>query len=248
VSTRNRRPSQTFRSPEPVLQRVSTEAPLDPGLAALPVSLPLEDREALEQAIRDERYEEALDLLYRDRALVPGDPAISRSIRVLEEELMLRYGHEIGDLDRIPMPVRRASPADLTLEQQQVLRLVDGLATFGDVLQSSDLGRYETYRALALMLERGLIGARAPSFTTPLSLLQASRLPPPAGPRPRANVEPPPPPAPPEDEYEQLFERATDAYLGLRFDVALRLYEACLARRPDDGRVTNNLIRLRRRV
>jgi hypothetical protein len=102
-------------------------------------------------------------------------------------------------------------------------------------LQSSELGRYETYRALASLLERGLIGARAPSFTTPLTELQGSRLPPPATVRS------------PEEAYEQLFQRATDAYLGLRFDDAVELYEACLARRPEDGRVTNNLIRLRKR-
>lgn len=233
MTNRSRRPSQTFRISKPVLRLVPPEAPED----GLPRSLPAEERRALEQALHDERYEDALALLYRDRDLAPADPAISRGIRVLKEELTLRYGHALGDLDRIPVPLRgEAALSEATSEQRQVLRLVDGLATFGDVLQSSELGRYETFRALASLLECGLIGARAPSFTTPLSQLQVSRLPPPQSARPPA-----------VEEYEQLFHRATDAYLGLRFDEAVELYEACLARRPDDGRVINNLIRLRSR-
>jgi hypothetical protein len=189
---------------------------------------------------------------------------------MLKEHLTVRYARELGSLDRIPVLVAGADQlARATAEQRQVLRLVDGLATLGDVMRSSRLGRFETYRLLASMLERGLIRTRAPSLFMP-----AVRLPEPAAKVPseppatqpspvsapfsappvtttRATAPPPQsgalPVEPATDEYELLFGRATEAYLSREHDTAIRLYEQCLAQRPSDGRVVNNLGRLRKR-
>jgi hypothetical protein len=245
----------------------STSLPLTEGEAAGV------DRAALERLLRERRYEEALLLLYRERTRAPEDAAITRGIRMLKEHLTVRYARELGSLDRIPVLVAGADQlARATAEQRQVLRLVDGLATLGDVMQSSRLGRFETYRLLASMLERGLIGTRAPSLFMPAVHLPepAAKVPsePPATqPSPvsapfsappvtttRATAPPPPPPQsgalpvePAADEYELLFGRATEAYLSREHDTAILLYEQCLAQRPGDGRVVNNLDRLRRR-
>lgn len=218
------------------------------------------DRAALEALLHDKRYEEALALLYRARDRTPQDPALSRSIRALKEHLVLCFSRELGSLDRIPVLVASDEAlAKIAPEQRQVLRLIDGLATFGDVLVSSRLGRFETYRLLASMLKRGTITVRSPSVT--MDAVRADAAPPttaPPSPRfedpPPTRVSPtytPPPPlsssAPPsaDTEYEEAFDLATEAYLRRDYDEAVGLYEACLLLRPGDARAEHNLRRVR---
>lgn len=91
----------------------------------------------------------------------------------------------------------------------------------------------------------------------PGALLAAAPRPPASDPGPTsppASVDPPterapPPPAaePGADALEALFARATEAYLTRDYREAERLYEECLAVRPDDWRVQNNLKKLRSR-
>lgn len=245
----------------------STSFPLSDGDA------PGVDRPALERLLAERRYEDALLLLYRERSKTPEDPAITRGIRMLKEHLTVRFARELGSLDRIPVLLAGSEQlARATAEQRQVLRLIDGLATLGDVLQSSRLGRFETYRLLATMLQRGVISTRAPSIFMPAvrppERAPSQRPPPPSEPpsthkspssspisaepttTPRASV---PPHSgllatePATDEYELLFSHATEAYLSGDHGSAMALYEQCHSQRPDDGRVRNNLERLRMR-
>jgi tetratricopeptide (TPR) repeat protein len=125
------------------------------------------DRQALEALLKEKRFEEALDFLYAQREASPDDASVSRGIRAIKEHLILRYGRELGSLDRVPMRGRASDETTLPPEQRHVLRLVDALASFGDVIRSSQLGRFETYRVLCRMLKAGLISARAPSVVMP---------------------------------------------------------------------------------
>lgn len=210
------------------------------------------DRAALERLLEEKRFEEALDLLYAQREISPDDAAVSRGIRAIKEHLILRYGRLLGSLDRVPVRERVREWAALPAEQRHVLRLVDGLASFGDVIHASHLGRFETYRLLCDMLEAGVLSARAPSVRMPVVR------PPPLEPSAEGAVPPswstPPPPSSMTvshavlgsdgDAYERSFSLATEAYLNRNFMEAARHYRACLTLRPDDPRAAHNLRKL----
>jgi tetratricopeptide (TPR) repeat protein len=243
--------------PSGAAAEVAPQGPSPPsksGVAAI-------DRAALTRLLEEKRFEEALDLLYAQREASPDDAAVSRGIRAIKEHLILRYGRALGSLDRVPMRERAGEGAALPAEQQHVLRLIDGLASFGDVIHASQLGRFETYRLLCSMLEARVLSARAPSVRMPVV-----RSPPPeptaeaAAPPSDAPITRPSPsvsPAPPSsmtvshavlgsegDAYERSFALATEAYLRRDFMKALHLYRACLTLRPDDARAAHNLRKL----
>lgn len=149
------------------------------------------DHEALVSLLRERRYEEALELLYRERELHPDDAAITRSIRHLKEHLTMRYGRELGSFDAVPVAVvPEEMRAKLSMQDRHVLRLIDGLATYGDIVVGSQLGRYETCRALTLLLRRGAVVTRKPSGMHP-----AVRPPEPEPPPTRRSHRPEPAPA-----------------------------------------------------
>jgi len=85
----------------------------------------------------------------------------------------------------------------------------------------------------------------------------SSTLAPPAAVAPAPAARPPAPlpaaegPAPvssePGVDYESLFERATRAYVRRSYDEAMKLFEECLEKRPDDRRAIHNLEQLRKR-
>ena len=233
------------------------------------------NRGELVRLLREKRYEEALLFLYKERDRVPQDTSLTRGIHALKDHLTTRYARELGSLDLAPHVL--ASEEDqrrLAPEHREVIRLIDGIATYGDILVSSRLGRFETYRILALMLKRGAIAVplpppsyRAPVETTMRGLpaaplahdIESSPPTPRAGtvpPRPVATPSPPsvrtpaaPPVSPraPVDPYVELFERATSAYLRRDYDEATHLFEECVARRPGDRRAEHNLRRLKER-
>lgn len=109
----------------------------------------------LETLLEGKRYEEALELLLRARIQEPNEPAISRGIRLLKDRLLLDYVRRLGDLDQIP--VRGDGPAPSSEPEKGIYTLVDGIASIDDLLQVSPLGRFETYRCLARLLDRNAI-------------------------------------------------------------------------------------------
>ena len=121
------------------------------------------DRDELVRLLREKRYEEALLFLYKERDRVPHDTSLTRGIHALKDHLTTRYARELGSLDLAPQVVARDEELRrLAPEQREVVRLIDGVATYGDILVSSRLGRFETYRTLALMLKRGAIAVPEP--------------------------------------------------------------------------------------
>jgi tetratricopeptide (TPR) repeat protein len=53
---------------------------------------------------------------------------------------------------------------------------------------------------------------------------------------------------PPDGAFDRLFARATEAYLVGDYHASLRLYQACVALRPNDPTAAHNLARLEARV
>jgi tetratricopeptide (TPR) repeat protein len=214
--------------------------------------------------LREKRFEEALTVLYRAREAAPDNASISRGIQLLKDKLLATYLAQLGDLDAVPS--RSEAAAQLlavmlpTQDENAVLRLVDGIATVGDVLESLRTGRFLAARTLAGLVGRGVVVLRAPP---------ARRTPPPPPPpasapgpvhfsEPPQSATPPlrlrdappaPPPAPPPaDDYDSLFQRATHAYLRRDLSEALALFQQCQSHRPDDKRVTHNIQKLMERM
>ncbi len=188
--------------------------------------------------LRDRKFEEALDVLYRVREAAPTNASVSRSIQVLKDKLLSDYLATIGPLDLVPRKTDAAPgllAADLpTPADNTILRLVDGIATAEDILASSSAGPFSSSRALARLVEKGILAMGGPAAALP------------ARPVPEPAQEAAPAPA--NSSYEELFREATHAYLRRDLDRALELFLECQRARPDDRRVAHNIQRLQQRL
>jgi tetratricopeptide (TPR) repeat protein len=220
-------------------------------------------RAKVEQLVRERRLEDALNLLDQARPRFPEDPSISRSIRILRDRLVVDYGRLLGRLDDIPrltLSREEILKQHLSPEEIALLKMIDGIASLGDIVRGSHLGRFEAYRAFLLFRERGWLTTRAPtgawSSRTPTPAAEPAsepetaprRTPPPPAPAPEASTTPAPPSASPlptgNDLFDQLFRQATEAYVRRAYPQAIELFLQCAALRPEDRRVQHNLQRL----
>ncbi len=227
-------------------------------------------RARVERLVKDRQLEAALDELDRARPQFADDPSISRSVRLLRDRLVFEYGKALGKLDDVPhLAVSRdaITKARPTAEELSLVKLIDGIASLGDLVRGSQLGRFETFRAFVRFLERGWIQMRAPtgtwnpreflppeSFRTPALPTSAE---PPSAPQPVASSPAPQPapetPNPPqsqhaaEDSFDVLFREATEAYVRRDYAKAIALFTRCQTIRPEDRRVQHNLQRLQSR-
>lgn len=206
----------------------------------------------LEGLLRERRYEEALELLYRLRARRPDDAALARGIRLLRERVEVSYAERLRNLDYVPHRLNAADSFMLTSEERQVLALVDGISSCGDILQVSALGRLNTLRVLCGLVEHERISLTpdGPPETSRSQQVARRRSTPPPTPRARSSgtfgavtVG-----SGPDDGFDSLFRRATEAYLLRSYEEARNLFEECCRLRPDDRRSRYNLEALRRRI
>jgi hypothetical protein len=96
--------------------------------------------------LREKRYEEALEVLYRARAQTPGSNELQKSIDQIKEFLVGAYAKRLGGLDQIarPLSVSSGRSPDVVL----ISRYIDGNSTFGDVAQICPLGKLRTLQVL----------------------------------------------------------------------------------------------------
>src|SRR5262249_32645081 len=119
-------------------------------------------RKELETLLADRRYEEALELLFAARRANPQAEEISRGIQLLKQRLIRRYLRVIGNLDHVPQPsvTREALDARATSEdEREVMHLIDGISTYGDIVRGSRRGRYETFALLARLVAADVVTA-----------------------------------------------------------------------------------------
>lgn len=216
---------------------------------------PIDGRQIVE-LIESKRYEEALTLLYAARKQAPQDPSVSRSIKLVKDRLTLKYVKRVGSLDQVPAVFTSESTLrglKLDVEERELLSLIDGIASVGDIVECSRLGRFKTYRGLARFLDMGIIvlkagealdetlgRALAPSDREIRAAVQPAATTPPAS---SESVSAPLPPAG-SDPFVELFNQATRAYLKRDYGSARNLFRKCLELRPDDQRVRHNLEKL----
>ncbi len=183
----------------------------------------------LEQLLANRRFEEALTHLYAARSRHPNTASISRGIRLVREKLISMYAQKLGSLDVVPRRTARAA-AEVDCDSLQVLPLVDGISSFEDILASCTLGRWAALRTLCQLRERGALTCAPEIRPMPALVPASSRR-----------------PSTPPNDYEVRFQAATRAYLARDYDLAVRLFEECVAMNPADTRARYNLQALQRR-
>lgn len=106
-------------------------------------------RAELVPLLQAKRYEDALSLLYRARAVWPNDDELSVSIEQVKGFLVIKYARKLGGLDR----VAPALPAAVvrTPEVMLLSRYINGFSTFDDLAQVSPLGRLRTLQVLVAL-------------------------------------------------------------------------------------------------
>ena len=130
----------------------------------------------LEQLLREHRWEDALDQLYCMSEIAPSEKElISRCIGLVEEKLVRRYERILGDRGRAAIrltPDGHPAWDELDDDALRVGALVNGVATFDDIIEESALGRFAAMRELARLVELGhVIGMQAVTVSTsPLSV------------------------------------------------------------------------------
>ncbi len=203
------------------------------------------DKARFIEMLRKLELEPALEVLYRMRDVAPENASVSRGIQLLKDRLRVQYLAKVGRLDQVP--TRSAAAAQILAEhlptqtENLVLRLVDGIATAEDILESSSAGQFGTARALGHLVEQGVLVMRAPTLPAPE----------PEPPSPLRVVTPASPvsaAAPARSGFDDLFRAAMDAYLRRDFKKALELFLKCQAERPADTRVSHNIQRLGQRM
>lgn len=182
------------------------------------------------------RFEEALELLYREGARRPGQAGISRSIRDLKARLCLDWATQLGGLDRVPRREDARAPA--TFEQHAVLARINGLATVDDIASSSPLGRFRAIQALVALFGDAPSPAREAGRALGGEETREIQ---------RSEVATPAVPADPVLDFDRLFAEAIRASVNRRYEEAERLFGVCERLRPQDPHVKANLARLRKR-
>jgi hypothetical protein len=114
----------------------------------------------LEELLARKQYEEALEVLYAARREHPEATDLARGIQLLKQRLVRRYLRRLRNLDHIPHLLRLDEESLAVSEEARgIIHLVDGISSFGDIARESRLGRFETYRMLARMVEDSVITA-----------------------------------------------------------------------------------------
>lgn len=112
------------------------------------------------ELLKQKRYMAVLDQLYAALKKAPGDEAILRSVKLLENRMTLEYANRIGSLDQVPelaRPLEEMMSLDLCREEAYLLSLVDGISNLDDILAISSLGAFKTYRYMLTFLDNDLV-------------------------------------------------------------------------------------------
>ncbi|MEZ4224868.1 MAG: hypothetical protein R3B13_28200 [Polyangiaceae bacterium] len=104
-------------------------------------------RNQVVEAVRERRYEQALEILEAAREQNPGDPSVGKSISNLKSKLVVVYAEQLGSLDTVPTPAKDWGTKDP--EALAVLGFVDGVCSYDEILDASPLGRFRSLRVLA---------------------------------------------------------------------------------------------------
>ena len=139
----------------------STEGPIATPPSGSPPALdPLEEAKQLSA---DGRHEESYEACER---LLDADPENVEAKRLLQrnrDSLQVIYDARLGDLEQVPVvqvPQHEIVWHKLDHRAGFLLSRIDGLLSYSDILDISGMGRFETCRILAQLIEEGVVGPR----------------------------------------------------------------------------------------
>ena len=230
------------------------------------IQLPLERRQALERLVGERDFEAALALAFELRREAPADRSVSTAIQLLKERLLHDYIKRIGYLDDVPL-VNTERMAEVTLSPaaRMVLRLVDGIANYSDILETCRQGPFKVARVLVRLLETGVLQShqaerpsRVPCTRGHAALDDprhvfgvAASAPAPVETSfpPEANTDvalraTPATGSEEQDQQDQLRNSAVEAYLARNYEKAIELFRALLDAAPDDELARHSITRL----
>jgi tetratricopeptide (TPR) repeat protein len=121
----------------------------------------------LKNLLIERRFEDALQHLYSLRSKRPRDEGLSRSIQLLREKLADVYSDQLVHLDRVPRLTSAAERHAFSSDERQIASLVDGISSFGDIVQASKLGRVPSLRILCQLQQSNLLTSSSSSIAAP---------------------------------------------------------------------------------
>lgn len=131
--------------------------------------------------LQQRAYDEALALLNRARALNPTDPSLSKSIRHIKDLVQRTYLRKMGSLDAVPVRTAKVCNPEAGVEAT-LMALVDGISTYGDLLDVSSGDRVQSMRVLCSFVDRGWIRSAEEGHTPAIEAVSASLAMPPSSP------------------------------------------------------------------
>jgi tetratricopeptide (TPR) repeat protein len=218
--------------------------PLQEPAADQSRSVDLRTRDLVLNLVRGQRLEEALRVLYDAHRLAPQDPSVSRSIAALKQRLLIDLSRELGSLDQVPVvAMTREEVARVPVGEieREALRLVDGLVTYGDLLESLNREKLQGVRALVSLLRKSVLRSRA--------AIPAKGSAEAAPPEPAHRVPPPvPSTAPAELRFAEAVAQAVRLLIAGHRDKAKGALAQAEKLCPADAVARRNLERLKSRI
>ena len=140
--------------------------PVEPEERSLPVATaPAEVAEpTLERArelLKSGELEESLDICEKVCEQFPDDTEASRFLERIQQSLVKRYWADIGDLSHVPA-VKVAQHEilwqDMDHRKGFLLSRIDGMLSYGDIIDISGMSEFEACRILVMLKREGVIG------------------------------------------------------------------------------------------
>lgn len=111
--------------------------------------------------IREERFEEALDLLRSAAEAEPEALEIQARLDLVRARLLRRYRERVGDLSSAPVVRGEAGSItryNLPSDAGFLLSMVDGSTSAADLVSLSGMDAFEALRILQGLLDAGIVG------------------------------------------------------------------------------------------
>ncbi len=251
-------PPPDLKTPGTLILRSKGKAEINGGnVIRLSEHRPVSLTERIKPLLKDNRYVEALDLLYTAKRENPQDVAIGRAIQHVKDKYVLVLIEGLGPLDQlVALNTARnvLDELDLCDASRRLTQLIDNETSIGDLINASMLQKHIALAALSMLCSRGLIRLEFSDFSLPpnvatpsiSSLYSFSRS---SDPKPLDEETLEPESTEEKDDgFDALFRKATLAYVHGDLANALSLFQQCEALRPGNERVEHNIQRLRSSV
>lgn len=147
--------------PPPPIKRSLRPAPADITTGELTehlTSLPEGRRRQIDTLVKAGQFARALAMLDEEKARFPRNVSISYAISSVREIASRTYAARLNRLEMVPMIGRpQALEGHMSDGVRMVVRAIDGVSSFEDIVRTSPLGRMKTLEVLADLFDRRVL-------------------------------------------------------------------------------------------